>query len=435
MSRKAPIGPRRGLARLNVLVVYSGFPTRATLRDGLFAFRRYSGERVFYLNLRIMRVPRYVTKIKFDLIIFHTLFFAGRFDREFLRRSFRRAAPLAKLDAVKVILPQDEFINSEAVNDFIRDFGIDCIFSVQPEAVWDDVYRGVDRNRVAIRPILTGYLDDDRAKKIEALAATAKRDIDIGYRTAGDAPAWFGRHGFLKRVIAERFVQKGAGSGLRLDISTSARHTLMGDDWYRFLARCKYTLGVEGGTSILDRDGSIRLRTEAYQAAHPDATFEELERACFPGVDGTFSGFAISPRHLEACAARACQILTEGHYNGILEPGKHYIAVKRDFSNVSEIIDLVRSDTKRDEIVARAHRDIVESGIYTNRKFVQFVLAESMAARKAKSLRGSKAKVVTTATAHAWMRLVESAMVVLTFGRSRMPAGKSLRQVLRLWSK
>lgn len=422
-------------ARLNILVVYCGFPTRATLHDALFAFRRYSGQRVFYLNLRLKSVPKYVTRIKFDLVIFHTLFFAGRFDADFLRRSFRRAAPLAKLDAVKVILPQDEFINSDAVNEFIRDFGIDCVFSVQPEEVWDQVYDGVDRNCVAIRPMLTGYLDDDRARKIEALTATTKRDIDIGYRTAGDPPPWFGRHGFLKRLIAEQFLEKGADSGLNLDISTSAHDTLRGDDWYRFLARSKYTLGVEGGTSILDRDGSIRLRTEAYQAEHPDATFEEVERACFPGTDGTFSGFAVSPRHLEACAAGACQILTEGHYNGILKAGTHYIAVKRDFSNVSEVIDLVRSDTKRKEIVARAYRDIVESGEYTYRKFVEFVIEESMAARKAKSSAATKPKAMATGATHAWMRLVEVGMAILAFGRSRMAPVRSPRQFLRSRAK
>jgi hypothetical protein len=433
LTRRSPSEPRA--ARLNILVVYCGFPTRATLRDALFAFRRYSDHRVFYLNLRLKGVPGYVTKIKFDLVVFHTMFFAGRFDAEFLRRTFRRAAPLAKLDAVKVILPQDEFINSDAVNEFVRDFGIDCIFSVQPEEVWDQVYDGVDRKRVTIRPMLTGYLDDDRARKIEALAATAERDIDIGYRTAGDPPPWFGRHGFLKRLIAEKFLDHGAGSGLNLDISTSARDTLMGDDWYRFLVRCKYTLGVEGGTSILDRDGSIRLRTEAYQATHPDATFEEVERACFPGVDGTFSGFAISPRHLEACAAGACQVLTEGHYNGILKAGTHYISVKRDFSNVAEVIDLVRSDRKRKEIVARAHRDIVESGEYTYKKFVEFVLAESLAARKAKSAVRAERRILVTLAAHAWMRLVEVAMGALAFGRSRMAPVRAPGKLLRSWSK
>jgi hypothetical protein len=390
---------------------------------------------VFYLNLRLKGVPSYVTKMKFDVVIFHTLFFSGRFDGDALRRSFQRAAPLAKIDAVKVILPQDEFINSDVVNEFIRDFDINCVFSAQPESVWDQIYDGVDRRRVAIRPMLTGYLDEHRLRKIDSLRAAARKDIDIGYRTAGDPPPWFGRHGFLKRLIAEQFIKKGAHTGLKLDISTRARDTLRGDDWYRFLVRCKYTLGVEGGTSILDRDGSIRLRTEAYQAAHPMATFEEVESACFPDTDGTFSGFAISPRHLEACAAGACQILTEGHYNGILEAGKHYIAVKRDFSNVPEVLEMVRSDTQRREIVARAHRDIVVSGNYTYRKFVEFVLAEAREAGKEKLAVTAGRSLPMTLATHGWMRLIETGMAILAFGRSRMPAVRSSRALLGLWSR
>ncbi|HJQ11897.1 MAG TPA: glycosyltransferase [Gemmatimonadaceae bacterium] len=407
--------------RLNILVVYSGFPARATLHDALFSFRRYSDHRVFYLNLRLKGVPRYVTRMKFDLVIFHALFFSNRFDADFLQRTFKRASPLAKLDAVKVILPQDEFINSALVNKFIRDFSIDCVFSVQPERVWDQVYDSIDRKRVEIRPILTGYLDDMRLSKIETLKRLIPRTLDIGYRTAGDPPAWFGRHGFLKRLIAEAFLKAGRDTGLKLDISTSGHDTLLGDDWYRFLVRCRYTLGVEGGTSILDRDGQIRRRTEAYQAAHPTASFEEIERACFPGVDGTFNGFAISPRHLEACAAGTCQILTEGHYNGILVAGRHYIPVKHDFSNVREVLERVRTDENgRRQMARRAYADIVESGKYTYQRFVNFVIAESMAVGSAHE----EARATTPSSAmvmlHGWMRLVELGMRALAYGRSRM---------------
>ena len=50
-------------------------------------------------------------------------------------------------------------------------------------------------------------------------------------------------------------------------------YTFYGDDWYRFLARCRYTIGMEGGSSILDRDGSVRACVEARLAEQPDATF------------------------------------------------------------------------------------------------------------------------------------------------------------------
>lgn len=367
-----------GRRRPNVLVVYSAYPTRATLQDALYSFGRYADARVAYLNLRLKKVPWYVTTVQWDLVVFHMTFFSGRFDAAYVRRTFARAAALARLRAVKVMLPQDEFINNETVNGFIRDFGIDAVFTVMPEWEWSTVYDTVPPH-VRLYQVLTGYLDERRMREIERIRAEEpERPIDIGYRTAGRPLAWFGRHGYLKQRIAEVFAERAPAAGVVADISTEASDTLLGNDWYRFLCRCKYILGVEGGTSILDRDGSIHAATERYRAAHPDAGFEEIEAACFPGVDGRFRGFMISPRHLEACAAGACQILTEGGYNGILQPGRHYIELKRDFSNVDQVLELVRSDCCRRAITERAYDDIVRSGRYTYRSFVDTVIGNSL---------------------------------------------------------
>lgn len=364
--------------RPEVLVVYSAYPTRATLHDALHSFRRYANARVHHLNLRLRRAPGYLRRLPVDLVVFHSTFFAGRFEREVLERTFERAAPLAALDAVKVMLPQDEFINTEVVNRFIADFGIDAVFSVMPPDQWPAIYEGIPP-RVRIHQVLTGYLDDQRLREIERIRAREReRPVDIGYRTVGSPPPWFGRHGFLKQQIADVFLERGAGRGLALDIRTGSSGTLLGNDWYRALCRWKYTLGVEGGTSILDRDGSICKRTERYQAEHPDASFEEVEAACFPGLDGTFRGYAISPRHLEACASGTCQILTEGSYNGILEPWKHYIPVRRDLGNVDEVLELVRRDEVRREINDAAYRDIVASGRYTYQSYVDTVMQHSL---------------------------------------------------------
>lgn len=388
--------------RPNVLVVYAAYPTRATLHDALYSFRRYADARVHYLNLRMRRAPAYLRRVPIDLVIFHTTFFAGRFDTDLLARTIERAAPLAALDAVKVILPQDEFVNTDAVNRFIADFGIDAVFSVMPPDQWPAIYQGVP-SRVRIHQVLTGYLDDERVREIERIRAREpERPIDIGYRTAGRPLPWFGRHGYLKQEIAEVFAGRAAARGLVADVSTDGADMLLGNHWYRFLARCKYTLGVEGGTSVLDRDGTIRKATDRYMAEHPDASFEEVEAACFPGMDGTFRGYAISPRHLEAAAAGCCQILTEGGYNGILEPGRHYIPVRRDFSNADEVLDLVQRDEVRHEINANAHRDIVASGRYTYRSFVDTVMSGSL--EPPRRVERPAARTLWNGAVFGWMR-------------------------------
>jgi hypothetical protein len=260
---------------------------------------------------------------------------------------------------------------------FINAFGIHCVFSVAPPAEWPKIYRQVDFSRVHFYPTLTGYVDERILAK-PAITASPVKDIDIGYRTAGKPYFWFGRHGYLKQQIADAVLARAPRHGLSLDISTSGADTIHGDAWYAFLARCKYTIGVESGTSIVDHDGAIHRRTMEFARQRPDATFAEAEAACFPGRDGEIKLFALGPRHLEACVTRTCQILTEGEYNGVLRPWQHYIPVRKDFSNLDEVLDLVKKDTLRQEITERAYQDIVASGRYSYGSFVDDVVNKSM---------------------------------------------------------
>ena len=112
---------------------------------------------------------------------------------------------------------------------------------------------------------------------------------------------------------------------------------------------------------MLDRDGSVRRCVERTSRADAGRRFEELEAACFPGRDGELSLFALSPRHLEACATRTAQILVEGEYSGVLRPGEHYLELRRDLSNLDDVLDLVadgRSARTRSRPRARGHRRV-----------------------------------------------------------------------------
>jgi hypothetical protein len=367
------------MGRGNVLIVYAlqAWPVRGTIRDHLGSFARYSTGRCHYLNLSVRDAPGWLLRVPFDLVVFHTTFLSHlRWDPATGERLLERAQPLRSLAATKAVLPQDEFLRSAAINDFINDFGVDAVLSVADASQWPLIYDAVDRDRVRFATVLTGYLLDETVARTDAImAATPGPDIDVGYR-AFHAPAWLGRHGQLKTEIAEVVGAAARVRGLAVDISTRAQDTLYGDDWLRFQARSRYTLGVEGGASVLDRDGSVRARTEAYVAAHPEADFEEIEAACFEGRDGELALAAISPRHLEACAARTCQVLVRGHYNGILEAGRHYVALEPDLSNLDEVLDEIALGQGREEIVQTAYDDIVASGRYSYAAFVEQVERE-----------------------------------------------------------
>ena len=96
-------------------------------------------------------------------------------------------------------------------------------------------------------------------------------------------------------------------------------------------------------------------------------------------MDGNLKLIALSPRHLEACAAKTCQVLIEGEYNGVLIPGIHYIELKKDFSNIKAVFNAMKDESLRLTIIERAYRDIVESKKYSYATYTNFVIEKSLA--------------------------------------------------------
>ncbi|MCH7534963.1 MAG: hypothetical protein IH948_04340 [Bacteroidetes bacterium] len=361
----------------NILIVHRApYPLRSTVRDSLYSFRNYSDDNIFYLDMfGHFGIPHYIKKIEFDLIIFHTSFMAFRWGSsvEFVQDLFRRCQYFMELNAKKAIMPQDEFLNSNALVEMVNRFNIDFVFTVAPKSEWRKIYEGVDFEKVQFQQILTGYIDERVLKKINDLKKNGvKKSIDIGYR-AFKSPAWFGSHGFLKTKIADEFLEATNKSKFKVDISTKKEDTFIGDDWYKFLLKCKYFIGVEGGSTILDPDGEIHLKGSKYIRQNPEATFGEIEKECFEGMDGNVWYIALSPKHLEACITDTCQVLISGEYGGVLKPNVHYIPLNSDFSNLDEVLEKMEDEDLRKRIVKNARIDLVESGKYSFRVQVETI--------------------------------------------------------------
>jgi hypothetical protein len=404
----------------NILVVYSlvQYPPRQTVRDAIEAFGKYSRARCFYLNLAVRKPRWWLGRVPFDAVVFHTTFLSERWNPPAFRRVVRRAERL-KGKGRSVILPQDEFLRSRFLEDFVDSFGVEHIFSVGSPETWPQLYpRVIDR--VGLLRVLTGYLDPRAFARIERIvAANEQRPIDIGYRAWRAAP-WLGRHGKLKVEIADAMSEAARARGLRVDISTRPSDAIHGDDWYRFLASCKYTIGVEGGASVHDADGSVKECSDQYVAHHAGAEFEEVEAACFPGRDGEIDYRAISPRHLEACATRTCQVLVEGDYNGVLEAGRHYVPLRADLSNLDEVLDVVQSDVQRQRIIDAAYDDVVASGGYTYERLVRDV--EAIAFRESPVAADSRALRLTHRLSRAAERISWAKVAIYVAAARRLRA-------------
>tara|TARA_B110000046_G_scaffold112510_1_gene119679 strand:+ start:9911 stop:11218 length:1308 start_codon:yes stop_codon:yes gene_type:complete len=363
---------------MNILVIYSNldYPLRTTIDEHLYSFKRYNhGNKVFYLNAdqplkgKDTALPEYLKKIYFSAILFHYGFVGSRWNGlKSLQRQVSLIQYFKDQNVERLIFPQDEYKNPKALVWLINYFNITKVFSVSPESEWPILYQGVDFNKVQFHLTLTGFLDTKAVKKLKKSVDRTTKNIDIGYR-ARKLPPWLGKHGYLKTEIAQVFSKACENRNLKVDISIKQEDTFLGDSWYGFMVRCKYMLGVEGGATVLDTDGDIWNKGTEYLTKNPNASFEEVEKHCFPNLDGKLQVKAISPRHLEACATKTCQILTEGYYNGILKPDVHYIELKNDFSNLSEVLEKVQKDEVRSKITERAYQDIVVSRKYSYGQF------------------------------------------------------------------
>ena len=189
-----------------------------------------------------------------------------------------------------------------------------------------------------------------------------RRPIDIGFAGAFYSPAI----GDVERTALIQALSARSGEfGVRLDVRQG---TMPRAEWADFLRSAHGTVGAESGTYYLDRRATILGRARAYLASHPDATFAELHAACFaePAVEHV-SGKCISSRHFEAIGTRTCQILVEGEYNRILEPEVHYIAVRKDLSDLDEAVARFKDATYRNGVVERAYEHVLAEHTYARR--------------------------------------------------------------------
>ena len=160
------------------------------------------------------------------------------------------------------------------------------------------------------------------------------------------------------------------GAGLRIDISDIETERLYGQDWVDFVKSAKVMLGTEGGASVFDFTGEIQERVEKYVKDNPGATFDEVHELFLAEHDGNIVHGAITPRIFEAITLKTGLVLFPGTYRGVLKPWVHYIPLERDFSNIDQVISLIKDDAYLQSMVDRTYEDIVDSERYTMKRFI-----------------------------------------------------------------
>jgi hypothetical protein len=325
---------------LNILVLHKlGDPQVAPhfLRRHVFSLRNNYPEHNYLYHDCHLPVPDWIKEIDFDAILLDVTLLCIRWaPADTLRKHFVDLEFVKKSSAFKIAMPQDEYDCSQILDDWMVDWKVDVVYSVLTEnhEILYPRYCRVGSIKVAY----TGYLDESTLGL--PCIPFEKRRIDIGYR-ARKLPAYFGRIGFEKEQVGLSVIREGSEHPITLDVKLGFEHSLFGNKWLEFLANSKFTLGSNSGSSLMDPVGAIRRKVYDFVWRKPDASFEEIEAACFPGQDGRFRFTAISPRILEAAVMESCQILVPGTYSGILKPFEHYIPMAADGSDFGGVLEMM----------------------------------------------------------------------------------------------
>jgi hypothetical protein len=303
----------------------------------------------------------------FDLVVFHYSIVISL--DTYLPPAF--AERLARFAGPKILFIQDEFRWIDRTCAAIERLGIRTVFTVVNPDVVRKIYRTPWFDQVRFEHTLTGFVPEHVLGR--PVPAYRDRPIDVSYR-ARKLPAWCGSFAQQKWRIGERFLADAGRYGLVCDIAMSEASRIYGEKWLDFVADSKAVLGTESGASFLDYTGEVYQAVDRYEAAHPEASFEEVADKLLEGRDGEAVIHVISPRVFEAAALRSLMILypgvEPGAYSGAIEPWRHYVPLAPDHSNMDEVVAVLRDTERSGAIIARAHDEVAQSERWTHKAFV-----------------------------------------------------------------
>ena len=350
-----------------ILLLYwspAGARVRASLEQHLRALRRLPGRNHVVAYNASRGAPGWLRTFRPDAIVLHTTFLALRWIDGFETRR-ARSAWIGEARCTKLALPQDDYDHAETLDGWLEELGVDAVLTALPEHA-STLYPRTSR-RAEIVKVLTGYVDEDVVRRRPRPRPLAERPLDVVYR-ATKLPFWFGSHGQLKHDVGAAADTAARRIGLRADISMDPGDAIVGGAWLDFLASGVTVVGCETGSSALDRAGELRRRVSELLREDPNRSFAEVSRHLPAGWDD-HRFFALGPRHLEAATTGTAQVLVEGEYDGVLEPNRHYLPVRRDLSDLEDALARATDAEALQPFADAAYEELCLSEKYSYQRF------------------------------------------------------------------
>ncbi len=321
-----------------------------------------------HLNLANLRMlPKNIDLSKYDGLIFHytvtykpitSLYQFDKFSKQKLNNYAGK----------KILFMQDEYDRLNDRIEFLKQLNFDLVFTLCDQTNIEQFYPKKMFEKTKFISYLTRYVLDDLRNlpyKFEE-----NRPIQVSYR-GNKLPYSFGSLAYEKYEIGESFLAHTKQYNLITDISSENSKRLAAVEYFKLLGNSCGVLATESGTSIVDFDGSAEKIINEYLSNNKNASPKELFSTVLAPYENGPQYRAVAPKHFEAAACFAVQLMYEGHYQDIFKPYRHYIPIKKDWSNIEEVMSLFLDPETRKKITEAAYEEIVCNPLYSYEHFVE----------------------------------------------------------------
>lgn len=242
--------------------------------------------------------------------------------------------------------------------EFIRDVEADFVASQLPReaALW--LYSDCVKSKILTIPHALNQ------RTYHSYRENSLRTTDIGF--IGDKYS-YGIGDVERTKVAEYFGRRELQPDLVRDIRIGRKLRLTRKLYVNFLNSVRFTIGAESGTYYLEKTDCTQKKVDAFLSLHPKATFEEVFDQFFKDYKNPINGKAISSRHFEPIGTKTCQVLLEGYYNGILKADVHYICLKKDYSNIQDVIERIKDRSYVQKLVDETYEYAARSHTHAHR--------------------------------------------------------------------
>ncbi|MBR1153686.1 hypothetical protein [Bradyrhizobium sp. JYMT SZCCT0428] len=370
---------------MNILFLYNSTQTyTATVFEQINSFALFSRHAAFFCHLDQFSTLE-LDLSRFDAVAIH---YSVRLPFDQISES--AAQTLTSYRGLKFLFIQDEYDHTCRAWHWINRLGIRLVFTAVPTVSIPTIYPPDKLPDVRFVNNLTGYVPENLEVETSGVPAS-KREIVFGYR-GRPLHVRYGSLGQEKVAVGEIVRNYCAANNIRCDIAWSEAERIYGPAWYEFLRSCRAVLGSESGSNVFDWDNSLWTRIDSFKRANPSASDDDIYEAIVKPVelDGIMN--QVSPRVFETIAAGAVLVLFEGNYSGLIKPGKHFISLKKDGSNLGDICKALQDGAFIDEMTRKAFEDVIAPGTYSYKSYVGLV--DDELDRAIKALRSATASNV-----------------------------------------